>query len=150
MSNVASRLFPGVDFLGTALKSRKRKKNSSSLVYVLHKTWNEAYSRRSRAVGDGKEMYKNAWYKCKIVVFFTFFTFSLLSPLSLLKLPYAIVSRGDWLWKPANIKVENNGDVGYVGGSLTMRNPLFFVHKFWLNKLRDLSEISTGEGGWEF
>ena len=36
MSNVASRLFPGVDLLGTALKSRK--KNSSSLVYVLHKT----------------------------------------------------------------------------------------------------------------
>ena len=28
------------------------------------------------------------------------------------------------------IKVENNGDVGYVGSSLTMRNPLFFVHKF--------------------
>ena len=30
--------FPGVDFLVTALKFRKRKKNSSSLVYVLHKT----------------------------------------------------------------------------------------------------------------
>ena len=28
--------FPGVDLLGTALKFRKRKKNSSSLVYVLH------------------------------------------------------------------------------------------------------------------
>ena len=34
-------------------------------------------------------------------------------------------SRGD----PTNIKVENNGDVGYVGGSLTMHNPLFSVHK---------------------
>ena len=32
--------FPGVDFLGTALKFRKRKKISSSLVYVLHKTCN--------------------------------------------------------------------------------------------------------------
>ena len=30
--------FPGVDFLGTTLKFRKRKKNSSSLVYVLHET----------------------------------------------------------------------------------------------------------------
>ena len=30
--------FPGVDFLETALKFRKRKKNSSSIVYVLHKT----------------------------------------------------------------------------------------------------------------
>ena len=30
--------FTGVDFLGTALKFRKRKKTSSPLVYVLHKT----------------------------------------------------------------------------------------------------------------
>ena len=30
--------FPSSDFLVTALKIRKRKKNSSSLVYVLHKT----------------------------------------------------------------------------------------------------------------
>ena len=36
MSHVGE--FPGVDFLGTALKFRKRTKNSSSLVYVLHKT----------------------------------------------------------------------------------------------------------------
>ena len=41
----------------------------------------------------------------------------------------AIVSRGDWLGKPANIKAENNGAVGYVESSLTVRSPLFFVHK---------------------
>ena len=41
--------FPGVDFLGTALKFRKGKKNSSSHVYVLHQTCNEAFSRCSRA-----------------------------------------------------------------------------------------------------
>ena len=29
--------FPGVDFLGTTLKFSKRKKNSLSLVYVLHR-----------------------------------------------------------------------------------------------------------------
>ena len=40
-----------------------------------------------------------------------------------------IVRRGDWLGKPANIKVENNGAVGYVGGSLAVHNPLFSVHK---------------------
>ena len=40
-----------------------------------------------------------------------------------------IVSGGDWLGKPANIKVENNGAVGYVGSSLTVHNPLFSVHK---------------------
>ena len=39
------------------------------------------------------------------------------------------VSRGDWLRKLANIKVENNGAVGYVGSSLTVLNPLFFVQK---------------------
>ena len=50
MPNVGE--FPGVDFLVTAFKFQKRKKNSSSLVYtyVLHKTCNLAFSRRSRAV----------------------------------------------------------------------------------------------------
>ena len=33
------------------------------------------------------------------------------------------------LTEPENIKVENNGAVGYVGGSLTVHNPLCFVHK---------------------
>ena len=40
-----------------------------------------------------------------------------------------IVSRGEWLGKQTNIKVENNGAVVYVGSSLTVHNPLFFVHK---------------------
>ena len=35
-----------------------------------------------------------------------------------------IVSRGDWLGKPANIKVGNNGAVGCVGSYLTvLHNP---------------------------
>ena len=40
-----------------------------------------------------------------------------------------IVSTGDWLGKPANIKVENNGDIVYVGSSLTVHNTLSIVHK---------------------
>ena len=44
-------------------------------------------------------------------------------------------SRGVLLWNPANIKVENNGAVGYVGSSPIMHNPLFWVHKFGLDKL---------------
>ena len=32
-------------------------------------------------------------------------------------------------------KIENCGAVGFVGSSLTVHNPLFFVHKVWLNKL---------------
>ena len=39
-----------------------------------------------------------------------------------------IVIRGDLLGKPANIKVENNGAVVFVGSSLTVHNPLVFVH----------------------
>ena len=39
--------------------------------------------------------------------------------------PSSIVSRGDWLGKPANFKVENSGTVGYVGSSLMPCNPLF-------------------------
>ena len=46
-----------------------------------------------------------------------------------------IVNRGDRLWKPANIKVENNGAVGYVRSSLTVHNPLFFFYKLLLYKL---------------
>ena len=38
-------------------------------------------------------------------------------------------SRGDWLRKRANIKVENSGAVVYVGSSRTVHNPLFFFHK---------------------
>ena len=45
-----------------------------------------------------------------------------------------IVSGVDWLWKPANIKVENNGATVYVGSSLTVLNPFLFVHKLWLNR----------------
>ena len=37
-----------------------------------------------------------------------------------------IVSRGDWLGKPTNIKVENNSAVVHVGSSLTVHNALFF------------------------
>ena len=49
----------------------------------------------------------------------------------------SIVSKGDWLGKPANIKFENNGAVDkvYVGSSLTLRNLLFFVHKLCLKKI---------------
>ena len=40
-----------------------------------------------------------------------------------------IVSTGDWLEKPANIKVQNNYAVVYVGSSLAVHNHLFFVYK---------------------
>ena len=40
-----------------------------------------------------------------------------------------IVTRGERLGNPANIKAENNSVVGYVGSSLTVHNPLFSVHK---------------------
>ena len=52
-----------------------------------------------------------------------------------------IVSRGDWLGNPGNIKVENNGAVGYIGSSLTEHNPLFSVHKLGLDKLTQCSIV---------
>ena len=42
---------------------------------------------------------------------------------------HTIVSRGDWLGNPANMKVENKDAVSYVGSSLTVDHPLFSVHK---------------------
>ena len=71
---------PGVEFLDTISKYRKRNKISSLLIYVLHKTRNQACSRRSRAK-TGREMYKKAWCTCKVVVLLkkpiVFLTFSL-------------------------------------------------------------------------
>ena len=78
MSNVGE--FPQRWFLGTALKFRERRKNSSSLVYVLHKAWNQAFSRRSRAVTAKK----CANWKSVMHVQSCFLSFSL--PSSLLKL----------------------------------------------------------------
>jgi len=48
------------EFLRTTFKNRKRKKIQPSLVYVLHTTWNKAFSSHSRAVTakkkrDGRE-----------------------------------------------------------------------------------------------
>ena len=88
LSNVGEP--PGVEFLGTISKYRKRNKISSLLVYVLRKTRNEARSRRSRAK-KGKEMYKKAWCACKVVVLLIkpidFLTFSLPSASLDLKVP---------------------------------------------------------------
>ena len=63
--------------------------NLSSSAGVLHKTSNLAISRCCFA-DDGKEMDKSKKHMCracKAIVFCKFVTFSLTSPLSLLKLP---------------------------------------------------------------
>ena len=42
----------------------------------------------------------------------------------------------DWLWKPANIKDENNGVADCFGNSMTVHMQSFvFCCKLWLNKL---------------
>ena len=74
----------------TALKFRERKRDSSSLVYVLHKTCNYAFSRRSRA-RTVKKCTKKRDARCKVIVLLhkpiASLTSSLPSPSSLLKLP---------------------------------------------------------------
>ena len=52
-----------------------------------------------------------------------------------LLLPQHHIQQRRLVRKAANIKVENNGAVVlYVGSSLTVHNPLFFVHKLRLSK----------------
>ena len=83
--------FPRVEFLETAPKFRKRKKNSSSCVFVLHKTSHQEISRPSRAVTE-----KKCTKKCNaraellfwLVKRIAFLPFLLPSPSSLLKLPH--------------------------------------------------------------
>ena len=50
-------------------------------------------------------------------------------------LTFVMVTRGDWLWKAANINYRNNGAVVYVGSSLKLHNPLFSFGKLRQNKL---------------
>ena len=52
----------GIEFLSTISKFIKRKKILSSLVYVLHKTWNYAVPRGSRAVTAKKYMQKSVMH----------------------------------------------------------------------------------------
>ena len=47
--------FPGIEFLATEPKLRRRNKNSSWCVCVLHKTWSLAFSRRRRLVTNWNE-----------------------------------------------------------------------------------------------
>ena len=68
-------------------------------------------------------------------IFLFIYVYFICTPLRFIVIILIIVSGGDWLWKPANVKVENNGAVGYVGSSLTVHNPLYFVHKLSLDKL---------------
>ena len=47
----------------------------------------------------------------------------------------AIVIRGDWLCKAANINDKTNNAAVYVGSTLKVHNPLFSVGKLLRNKL---------------
>ena len=48
------------------------------------------------------------------------------------------LSRGDWLWKPANFKYKNNDVAVCVENSLRVHSPVFLAHKSWLNKFMRL------------
>ena len=81
---------PEAEFQGTKFKLRKRNKISPLLVCVLHKTRNQAFSRRSRAK-TGKKCTKKRDARAKLLFCslnqLFFFTFSLLSASVDLKLP---------------------------------------------------------------
>ena len=81
---------PGAEPLIALSKFRKRKKISSLLGYVLHETWNWAFSRPSRAV-TVKKSTKKLDARAKVLVLpierSAFLTFSLPSPSRDLKVP---------------------------------------------------------------
>ena len=58
---------PGADSVRTALQFRYKKENSLSCVHVLRKTMNLVIS-RCCFVEDGKEMYKNLYRTCRVIV----------------------------------------------------------------------------------
>ena len=64
-------------------------------------------------------------------------------------LTFVMVTRGDWLWKAANINYKNNGAVVYVGSSLKVHNPLFSFGKLWQNKLMQRFYWSIWSKRWE-
>ena len=83
--------------MATPLKFKKRKKLLSSLVYVLHKTWNWAFSSRSRVV-TAKKCTKKRDARANLL--FCLINL-LLSPSSMLKLPkiYCTMTDSSKLWK---------------------------------------------------
>ena len=86
------RTLPKLNYLVSACpSSRKRKTISSSLVYVLHKTCNWIFSRRSRAV-TAKKFTKKRAARAELLFcllnLLLLLTFSLLSASSDLNVPY--------------------------------------------------------------
>ena len=80
---------PGVEFPGTISNLRKRKTISTLLVYVLHKRWNQAFSRLIRTVTATKctkkgLLHVQTYYK---TIPFSEVKFSLPSPSSYLNVP---------------------------------------------------------------
>ena len=75
--------FSGDEFLETAAKFRKRNKDSSSCVYVLHKTCHQEISRPSRAV-TAKKYNKKGNARAELLFWLQnlllFWTFSFPSP----------------------------------------------------------------------
>ena len=88
---------PGVEFLKTLSKLKKRKKILLLLVYVLYKMWNWVFSCRSH-VKLARNGQKKLWCTCKVVVLLVitivFMTFLLPSPSSDCKVPIMISITG--------------------------------------------------------
>ena len=79
----------GVELQRTVSKFIKRKRKPSSVLHVLHKTWNWDVLRRSRAVTAKKDTRQKAWCTCKVVVL----PFSLLPPIPSLPNPRVFLSK---------------------------------------------------------
>ena len=99
---------------------------------IIFKTWNYYAMKWSNLAGNFQLGLNITVYKWKAVV-------------SLINNPQQrwkdyfflqqLVVAIDWLWKAANIKDKKKTAAVYVGSSITVHNPWFFVHKWKRNKL---------------
>ena len=102
---------------------------------IIFKTWNYYAMKWSNLAGNFQLGLNITVYKWKAVV-------------SLINNPQQrwkdyfflqqLVVAIDWLWKAANIKDKKKTAAVYVGSSITVHNPWFFVHKWKRNKLMPL------------
>ena len=61
-------MFPGVEFLRTLSRFKKRKENLSLCIYVIHKTSHWEVSRRSRTVKHSKECTKKRDARAELLI----------------------------------------------------------------------------------
>ena len=132
--SMAFNMFKGNQYLSKSFAEKLVRHSPCSLCsgVIIFKTWNYYAMKWSNLAGNFQLGLNITVYKWKAVV-------------SLINNPQQrwndyfflqqLVVAIDWLWKAANIKDKKKTAAVYVGSSITVHNPWFFVHKWKRNKL---------------